>query len=75
MGRKIPLHKRPVLGPLVYFVSTTFVCAEGYTFGYFYTHSIRYAVYCMLFMEALLLMYLVACARSAVEGESHDRAS
>lgn len=73
MGRKIPLHKRPVLGPLVYFVSSAFVCAEGYTFGYFYTHSIRYAVYWMLFMEALLLMYLVACVRSAQEGERYDR--
>lgn len=70
MRRNPPLHERPVLGPVVYFVSSVLVGGEGFVFGYLYTYSIQYAVYWAVFMETVLLLYLMACAR---EVGDHDR--
>jgi hypothetical protein len=58
-----------VLGPTVYFTSSVVVGTEGYVFGYLITDSVRSALYCLAFMEILLVLYLVECARTAMEGE------
>lgn len=69
MGSRTPLQRRPVLGPLVYFFGSLFVGAEGYAFGYLLTDSIRGGLYCLAFMELLLGLYAVECARTAREGQ------
>lgn len=62
---RAPLHRRPVLGPFVYFASSVFAGSEGYVFGFLLMNNARSGLYCAAFMEVLLLLYLLECARVA----------
>lgn len=69
MGRNSTWHRSPVIAPVVYGTSSVAVSAAGFVFGYLLTDNIRQALYCLAFMETLLVLFLVECARTAQEGE------
>lgn len=70
MSSKTNWHSRPVLAPVVYGVGTAAVGAYGFVFGYLLTDSIRYGLYAQLFLDILLVLFLVECARTAKEGDT-----
>ena len=69
MRSRTPSRRRPVLIPIAYFASSLIVGTAGYAFGYLITDSIRGGLYCLAFMEMLLVLYAVESARIAREGE------
>lgn len=61
-------HDRPILAPVVYGVVTATVGVLGYAFGILLVGRIRHGIYCSLFMDALIVLYLLECHRAARKG-------
>lgn len=61
-------HDRPILAPAVYGLSTFSVGILGYAFGFLLLRTTRAGITCSLFMEALIVLYLLECRRQAKKG-------
>ena len=69
MSSKGIWHDRTIVGPFVYGFSALLVGCIGYVAGYLMTDEIRCGIYVILFMDTLLVLYLLESRRNAVEGE------
>jgi hypothetical protein len=67
-------YDRPVLAPLLYGVSFFVTGSLGYVFGYLVTQRVRGGLYVVIFLYALLVLYLRESYRTGRRGEDerHD---
>lgn len=70
MSSRSTWHDRPVLAPIAYGVSTFAAGYPSYFCGYTLTGQVRQGVYWLLFVDALLVLYLLESRRCAKEGET-----
>ena len=70
----IPWHSRPILAPLVYGFCTLLVGGLAFPFGYLLMGRIRHGLYSVLFMDSLMVLYLMASVKGKTkDGSSSDR--
>lgn len=62
-------HDRPFLAPVVYGGSTFLAGYFAFLSGYLLTGRLDQAVYGLLFIDTLLVLYLLESRRCAKEGE------
>lgn len=58
-------HERPVFAPVVWWLSTTFTGTLSYYCGWILTRDIRSSLCLLLFMDALVVLYLTESYRSS----------
>lgn len=68
MDRRSSVFARPVAGPLFSSLSSGVTAYASFTAGYLLTESVRWGIYFLLFMTALLMLYIAASVKESTEG-------